>query len=65
LQFYCAAREQILPDEVLLHSMFDMPNSRDNDIWLKALRGAGAERDAALADLRALLFRDLPHGLSM
>lgn len=45
--------------------MIDAPDSRDNDAWLRALRSGGTERDAALADLRALLFKNLPHGLSM
>ena len=37
---------------------------RDNDTWLKDLRAAGVQRDAALADLRAMLLRALPQGLS-
>jgi RNA polymerase sigma-70 factor (ECF subfamily) len=37
---------------------------RDNDIWLKDLRAGGGQRDAALADLRAVLIRALPQGLS-
>lgn len=41
-----------------------MKNMRDNDTWLKDLRAGGAQRDAALADLRALLLRALPQGLS-
>jgi len=40
-----------------------MPN-RDNDTWLRDLRAGGAQRDAALADLHALLIRALPQGLS-
>ncbi|MCI0555898.1 MAG: RNA polymerase sigma factor [Anaerolineae bacterium] len=38
--------------------------TRDNANWLKDLRASGAQRDAALADLRALLLRALPQGLS-
>ena len=41
-----------------------MTNSRDNDAWLKDLRAGDAQRDAALADLHALLIRALPQGLS-
>lgn len=37
---------------------------RDNDAWLKDLHAGGKQRDAALADLRALLVRALPQGLS-
>ncbi len=37
---------------------------RDNDAWLKDLRAGGAQRDAALEDLRAVLMRALPQGLS-
>lgn len=41
-----------------------MRNSRDNDTWLKDLRAGGALRDAGLADLRTLLMRALPQGIS-
>jgi RNA polymerase sigma-70 factor, ECF subfamily len=41
-----------------------MTNARDNDSWLKDLRTDGVQRDAALTDLRALLLRALPQGLS-
>ncbi|HEU0294168.1 MAG TPA: sigma-70 family RNA polymerase sigma factor [Anaerolineales bacterium] len=41
-----------------------MTNVRDNNIWLKDLRADGAQRDTALADLRALLLRALPQGLA-
>ncbi len=41
-----------------------MTDARDNDAWLMDLRAGGAQRDAALADLRALLLRALPQGLS-
>jgi RNA polymerase sigma-70 factor (ECF subfamily) len=41
-----------------------MTNTRDNDSWLRDLRAGGAQRDAALADLRALLLRALPQGVS-
>jgi RNA polymerase sigma-70 factor (ECF subfamily) len=41
-----------------------MTTTRDNDTWLSDLHAAGAQRDAALADLRALLLRALPQGLS-
>jgi RNA polymerase sigma-70 factor (ECF subfamily) len=41
-----------------------MANVRDNNTWLKDLRAGGAQRDAALADLRALLLRALPQGLA-
>lgn len=41
-----------------------MTNARDNDTWLSDLHAAGAQRDAALADLRAMLLRALPQGLS-
>jgi RNA polymerase sigma-70 factor (ECF subfamily) len=37
---------------------------RDNDTWLRDLHASGAQRDAALADLSALLLRALPQGLS-
>lgn len=38
--------------------------TRDNDAWLRDLHSDGERRDAALADLRALLVRALPQGLS-
>ena len=38
--------------------------TRDNDAWLRDLRAGGAQRDSALADLRAMLIRALPQGLS-
>jgi RNA polymerase sigma-70 factor, ECF subfamily len=41
-----------------------MTNARDNDSWLKDLRADGVQRDAALADLHALLLRALPQGIS-
>jgi RNA polymerase sigma-70 factor (ECF subfamily) len=37
---------------------------RDNDAWLRDLHSGGERRDAALADLHALLLRALPQGLS-
>lgn len=47
-----------------MHFTAIMANARDNEIWLRNLRTGGAQRDAALADLRALLLRALPQGLS-
>jgi RNA polymerase sigma-70 factor (ECF subfamily) len=41
-----------------------MTNARDNNIWLSHLRGSDAQRDAALADLRALLLRALAKGIA-
>ncbi|MEW5941518.1 MAG: sigma-70 family RNA polymerase sigma factor [Chloroflexota bacterium] len=41
-----------------------MANPRDNETWLRDLRAGEAQRDAALADLRALLIRALPQGIS-
>lgn len=41
-----------------------MTNVRDNDTWLRDLRADSAQRDAALADLHALLIRGLPQGIS-
>ena len=41
-----------------------MTNARDNDAWLSDLRAGAVHRDAALADLRALLLRALPQGLA-
>jgi len=41
-----------------------MTKPRDNDTWLRDLRAGGLQRDAALADLRILLLRALPQGLS-
>ena len=41
-----------------------MTYPRDNDTWLNHLRGGDAQRDAALADLRALLVRALPKGIA-
>jgi len=41
-----------------------MSNSRDNDAWLRDLRAGGAQREAALEDLRAILARALPQGIS-
>ncbi len=38
--------------------------SRDNETWLSDLRSDGARREAALADLRAILQRGLPYALS-
>ena len=37
---------------------------RDNDAWLRDLHAGGERPDAALADLRVLLVRALPQGLS-
>lgn len=37
---------------------------RDNVAWLKDLRSAGERREAALADLHAMLLRALPQGLA-
>lgn len=37
---------------------------RDNHAWLRDLHSGGERRDAALSDLRALLLRALPQGLS-
>lgn len=37
---------------------------RDNDTWLLDLRAGGARREAALVDLRAILVRALPQGMS-
>ncbi len=41
-----------------------MTITRDNDAWLRDLRAGGAQREMALADLRAMLMRALPQGLS-
>lgn len=41
-----------------------MTNVRDNEAWLRDLRAGGEPRNAALADLQALLQRALPQGLS-
>ncbi len=41
-----------------------MTNPRDNETWLKDLRAGSIQRDAALADLHALLLRALPQGIS-
>lgn len=41
-----------------------MTDLRDNDTWLRDLRSEGALREQALADLMALLARQLPYGLS-
>jgi len=41
-----------------------MADVRDSDEWLRDLRAAGPQRDAALGDLHALLLRVLPQGLS-
>ena len=41
-----------------------MTNTRDNDAWLRNLRAGGAQREAALVDLRALLLRALPNGIA-
>ena len=40
-----------------------MQISRDNDAWLKDLRSEGEEKEAALADLHAILLRILPAAL--
>lgn len=37
---------------------------RDNETWLLDLRAGGARREAALVDLRAVLVRALPQGMS-
>jgi RNA polymerase sigma-70 factor (ECF subfamily) len=37
-----------------------MTPARDNETWVKDLHASGAQRDAALAELRALLLRALP-----
>ena len=41
-----------------------MISTRDNNMWLRDLRASGAQRDAALVDLRALLLRALPKGIA-
>ena len=41
-----------------------MTYARDNETWLKDLHASGIQRDTALADLRALLLRALPKGIS-
>jgi RNA polymerase sigma-70 factor, ECF subfamily len=41
-----------------------MTSVRDNQTWLSDLHAGGVQRDAALADLRALLLRVLPQGIS-
>ena len=41
-----------------------MRNARNNDTWLRDLRARDVQRAAALADLRAVLLRALPQGLS-
>ena len=41
-----------------------MTNTRDNNTWLRELRGQGVEHEAALADLRTRLLEDLRSGLS-
>lgn len=37
---------------------------RDNDTWLQDLQAGGSQREVALADLRAILLRALPQGIS-
>jgi RNA polymerase sigma-70 factor, ECF subfamily len=37
---------------------------RDNTEWLKDLRSNGLSRETALADLRALILKNLPYGLA-
>jgi RNA polymerase sigma-70 factor, ECF subfamily len=41
-----------------------MIDVHDNESWLRDLRAGGAEREAALVDLRALLMRALPKGIA-
>jgi RNA polymerase sigma-70 factor (ECF subfamily) len=41
-----------------------MTDVRDNETWLQDLQAGGTQRDIALADLRALLLRALPQGIS-
>ena len=41
-----------------------MTDVRDNETWLQDLQAGGTQRDTALADLRALLLRALPQGIS-
>jgi RNA polymerase sigma-70 factor, ECF subfamily len=41
-----------------------MINVRDNQTWLRDLYAEGAQRDAALVDLRAVLIRALPQGIT-
>jgi len=41
-----------------------MTKTRDNEAWLRDLRAGSEEQDAALADLRAVLLRVLPQGIS-
>ena len=41
-----------------------MTNARDNATWMKDLHAGGAQRDAALVDLHALLLRALPKGIA-
>ncbi|HEX9840671.1 MAG TPA: sigma-70 family RNA polymerase sigma factor, partial [Anaerolineales bacterium] len=49
---------------VSLHFTAVMTSARDNHAWLRDLHAGGVQRDAALADLRALLIRALPQGIS-
>lgn len=41
-----------------------MNRTRDNKAWLKDLRASGLQHDEALADLRDLLLRALPQGVT-
>jgi len=41
-----------------------MAQTRDNKSWLNDLRAGGEQQEAALSDLRGLLLRALPQGLS-
>jgi RNA polymerase sigma-70 factor, ECF subfamily len=42
-----------------------MTSARDNHAWLRDLHAGGIQRDAALADLRALLLSALPKGIAV
>jgi RNA polymerase sigma-70 factor (ECF subfamily) len=44
--------------------MLQLMTSRTNEMWMSELRTTGAARDAALADLRAVIQHGLPYALS-
>jgi RNA polymerase sigma-70 factor, ECF subfamily len=49
--------------KLLLYNSSTMP-SRTNEAWVSDLRNNGAEREAALEDLRAIVQKGLPYALS-
>jgi hypothetical protein len=51
-------------EQLLLRYNLFVIADRDNAQWLQDLRSEGIRKEAALSDLRALIIKNLPYGLS-